>query len=167
LLALISHTPVWVFAILFVLLVVGSIQTKARKVSANTIFILPIAMVFFSVFNVYSAFGFTFFIISAWFFGLILSIFIGIKLGEPKDVNFSIEDNTVVIPGSWIPLFIMMVIFFTKYFVNVAAALEFSIIFEANFILFISAIYGVCSGVFISRGLITFNSKKYRVDNYN
>ena len=55
---LISNTPIWVFAIFCILLVLGFIQSKERTVRVKTIFILPIAMITFSFFGFFCFWGF-------------------------------------------------------------------------------------------------------------
>ena len=157
---LISHTPVWVFIVFFTLLVLGGIQTKERAVKVKTVFILPLAMIIFSFFGVYSIFSFSLLAISLWLFGLILTLITGLKLGYPKQVSFSPQDEELTISGSIIPLVFMMAIFFTKYFVGFASARNLPLVNEFMFLFIISISYGVFSGVFLSRSLVMFKASK-------
>lgn len=160
---LISQTPIWVFTIFVILLLLGFIQSKERIVKIKSIFILPTAMIVFSFFGVYSAFGFTLSNISFWTAGLILPLIFGIKLSHPKLVNFSEEHNKLTIPGSWVPFILMMAIFFTKYFVAYSIARELAIVNEFMFVVTISILYGVFSGIFLSRSFVMFNARKASV----
>jgi len=157
---LISHTPTWVFVVFFTLLVLGFIQSKEREVKVKTVFILPIAMIIFSFFGVSSVFGLSWFTISLWFLGLAITLVIGLKLAYPKLVSFSVKSNKLKIPGSWAPLFLMMAIFFTKYFVGFAVARELSVINEHLFIVLLCLLYGSFSGVFLSRSFVMFRLSK-------
>jgi len=157
---LISHTPTWVFAIFFTLLVLGFIQSKERIVKVKTVFILPIAMIIFSFFGVSSVFGLSILTMSLWGMGLVTTLVIGLKLAYPRLVSFSEQSNKLTIPGSWVPLFFMMAIFFTKYFVGFAVARELPIVNEHIFIVLLSLLYGAFSGIFLSRGFVIFKASK-------
>ena len=157
---LISHTPTWVFAIFFTLLVLGFIQSKERIVKVKTVFILPIAMIIFSFFGVSSVFGLSILTMSLWALGLVTTLVIGLKLAYPSLVSFSDQSNKLTIPGSWVPLFFMMAIFFTKYFVGFAVARELPIVNEHIFIVLLSLLYGAFSGIFLSRGFVMFKASK-------
>jgi len=157
---LISQTPTWVFAIFFTLLVLGFIQSKERIVKVKTIFILPIAMIIFSLFGVLSVFGLSILTMSLWGAGLVITLIIGLKLAFPKHVSFSKQSNKLIIPGSWAPLFFMMAIFFTKYFVGFAIAKELPLVNEHIFVVLLSLVYGAFSGIFLSRSCVMFKTSK-------
>jgi len=95
---LISHTPTWVFIVFFTLIVLGFMQSRERLVKVRTVFILPAAMILFSLFGVSSVFELTLVTISLWAVGLLLTLIIGLKLGYPKAVIFSSQQLTI--PGS-------------------------------------------------------------------
>jgi len=157
---LISHTPTWVFIVFFALLVLGFRQSKDRVVKAKTVFILPVAMIIFSFYGVSSVFGFSLLTISLWFIGLAIALITGLKLAYPKFVSFSVQSNKLRIPGSWVPLFFMMAIFFTKYFVGFAVARDFPVINEQPFVVLLCVLYGTYSGIFLSRGFVMFKISK-------
>ncbi|TWX45093.1 DUF6622 family protein [Colwellia hornerae] len=157
---LISHTPKWVFAVFFTLLVLGFIQSKERVVKVKTIFILPIAMIIFSFFGVYSVFGLSYLTMSLWIMGLVTTLFIGLKLAYPNLIIFSGQSNKLTIPGSWVPLFLMMAIFFTKYFVGFAVARGLPVVSEHIFVVLLCLLYGAFSGIFLSRSFVMFKASK-------
>lgn len=158
--ALISQTPIWVFVVFFSLLFLGFMQTKPRVLKVKTVFILPIAMIIFSFFGVYSVFGFSFLTLSLWAMGLVTTLVIGLKLAYPKFVSFAVQSNQLTIPGSWVPLLFMMAIFFTKYFVGFAVARELPVINTDIFVVLLSLLYGAFSGIFLSRSLVMFKTSK-------
>ncbi|EAR59557.1 DUF6622 family protein [Neptuniibacter caesariensis] len=157
---IIQNTPVWVFLIFGVLVVLGLFQAKTREVSVKAIFVLPLAMIIFSLFGVYSVFGLKLAVICLWGLGLSIMTLIGVKLGFPKSVAYSQERNKLIIVGSWTPLLFMMAIFFTRYFVGFATARELPIIHEMYFALAIGLAYGAFTGVFLSRSLVMFKAYK-------
>lgn len=131
-----------------------------RVEKVKTVFILPMAMIFFSFFGVYSAFGLALLSLSLWILGLIITLVIGLKLAFPKLVSFSVQSNQLTIPGSWVPLFLMMAIFFTKYIVGFALASDLPVINKPIFLVLISLLYGAFSGIFLSRSLVMFKMSK-------
>ncbi|KXI27270.1 hypothetical protein AX660_21300 [Paraglaciecola hydrolytica] len=157
---IISHTPTWVFVVFFALLTLGFMQSKQRKVRVKTIFILPLAMVLFSLFGVYSVFGLSLVTLALWVLGLVLALMLGLKLAYPKVVSYSLKNNKLTIPGSWTPLALMMAIFFTKYFMGFAVARSLPIINDMVFIALICMLYGVFSGTFLARCLVMFKASK-------
>jgi hypothetical protein len=150
----------WVFAIFFTLLAVGFIQSKERRVKVRTVFILPIAMIIYSFYGVSALSGLSIVTMSLWGIGLVTTLVIGLKLAYPRLVSFSKQSNELTIPGSWIPLLLMMAIFFTKYFVGFANARELPIVNEHVFIVILSLFYGAFSGIFLSRGLVMLKQVK-------
>lgn len=159
-LELINHTPTWVFAVFFTLLVLGFKQSKERVININTVFFLPSAMIAFSFFGVYSVFGVSILSTSLWLIGLIITLIIGLKLAYPKLVGFSKQTSQLTIAGSWAPLLLMMAIFFTKYFVGFAVARQLPIINEVIFAVLLSLLYGAFSGIFLARGVVMIKQTK-------
>ncbi len=151
---ILKHTPIWVFCLFFVLLVIGFTQSKARTADKGKIFILPCAMLVLSFYGVISAFGPIYVGLLAWFIGITAASWLGLQLGILKGVTYSDEKQTFLIPGSWVPLILMMAIFFTKYAVNVVLALQLTIVQSAEFIAVVSCLYGCFSGLFFSRLLV-------------
>ena len=156
---IIKHTPPWVFVLFFVLLILGYLQTKNRKVKLNVVFILPVSMITLSIFGVSSAFGLMPMAFASWFIGGIFSLGVSLKIVLPKSINYSSAEEKFFIPGSWVPLFLMMAIFSTKYIVGVAIARQLPIISEVEFITFISLLYGCFSGIFLSRSIIVWQTR--------
>lgn len=155
-----QHTPVWVLFIFFILLALGVLQTKDREISVKAVFILPTAMIIFSLFGVYSISGFELSVMCAWVVSLSVMTMLGIHLldflGFSRSATYSHEHRKLIITGSWTPLFLMMTVFFTRYSVGVATAKELAITNDVYFPLAVSIVYGIFSGAFLSRSLIIF-----------
>lgn len=56
-------------------------------------------------------------------------------------------------------MFLILIIFFIKYFIGVVVARELSIINEIEFIVIISLLYGSLSGIFLSRSIVIIQTK--------
>ena len=157
---IIRHTPKWVFALFFVLLIVGYLQTKRRTVKLKTVFILPISMIILSVFGVASAFGAMPIAFAAWFIAGLFALAIVLKWRPTQGISYARAEKIFFVPGSWAPLFLMMAIFSTKYIVGAAIAQQLPIISDINFIALVSLLYGCFSGIFLSRSIGIWQVKK-------
>lgn len=154
-----KHTPIWVFILFISLLFLGYTQTKDRKIKLQRIFILPTAMILLSLFGIFSAFGTMITALVLWFISGFIFLLIGLKLSFPKNIKYSESEDVFYISGSWIPMFLILIIFFIKYFISVAIARELSIINELEFITTVSFLYGSISGIFLSRSIVIMQSK--------
>jgi hypothetical protein len=150
---ILKHTPMWVFVLFFLLLVLGYFQSKPRIVSLGRVAVLPVVMIVLSLYGVWSAFGVSVSGIAAWFVGVGFAVFLNQLRTSPQGVAYSRETKSFVIPGSWLPLALMMAIFFTKYAVGVVLARKLSFGGTPLFIGGVSLIYGFLSGMFFSRVL--------------
>ncbi len=164
LIEILRRTPSWVFVLFFVLLAVGHFQSKDRAVSRNKVSILPLAMIALSFYGVLSAFGIAPVGLFSWVVGVVVAVWIGVRLSTPRGVSFSIETRLFAVPGSWLPLALMMAIFVIKYAVGVILARQLSIANESVFIGSISLCYGFLSGLFLARALVIWRSEKRAIN---
>ena len=148
---ILKHTPIWVFVLFFLLVVVGSFQSRSRVVSFGRATVLPVIMITLSFYGVWSAFGVSVNGIAAWFVGVGFAVLINQLRPLLQNVAYSRETKSFSIPGSWLPLALMMAIFFTKYVVGVVLARKLSFGDTPLFIGSVSLIYGLLSGTFFSR----------------
>ncbi len=116
-------------------------------------------MILLSISGIYSAFGTIKYALILYFIGGVISLVIGLKLSFPKNVKYNKSDDSFNIPGSWIPMILILVIFFIKYFVAVVIARKLPIASEIEFIAIISLLYGILCGIFVSRSIVTIKSK--------
>ena len=148
---IISKTPIWVFILFIVLVIVGLLQLRDRNVSLEKAIILPISMICLSFYGLISAFGLEIKSIFCWLIGLIIAVLLNLLLKLPKNSTYDTKLKIFFIKGSIIPFILIMSIFFTKYFVAVVIAKHLAILNELSFICGISFIYGVLSGLFFGR----------------
>jgi len=160
LIEILKRTPSWVFVLFFVLLAVGYFQSKDRSVSRGKVSILPVAMIALSFYGVFSAFVFAPVGLVSWVVGVVAAVCFGVRIATPRGVSFSTDTQLFSVPGSWLPLALMMAIFFTKYAVGVVLARHLPIASEPVFIGSISLCYGFLSGLFLARALAIWRSAK-------
>jgi hypothetical protein len=148
---ILSHTPVWVYALFFVLLAFGLMQTRTRTVSKIPALLLPVGMVALSLAGIKSSFGFTTIPLAAWAIAMAIATVVGYTFFRDKRIRCEATDGKFFIPGSWVPLVVMMAIFFAKYIYAVMKASNAEVISTAMFIGTLAAVYGLLSGYFSSR----------------
>ena len=164
LIEILKRTPLWVFVLFFVLLVYGYSQSKSRRVSGRRIAILPAAMILLSFFGVVFAFNIAPVGLISWGIGVWVSIWLGTSFAVPHNVTYSTETQSFFVPGSWLPLILMMAIFSIKYVVGVILARQLPI---ANTLIFsgsVSFLYGFFGGLFLSRALVVWSSRSRPIE---
>ena len=153
LIEILRRTPLWVFALFFVLLAAGYFLSKDRTVSRARLTILPLAMIGLSLYGVISAFNFGPVALACWGAGIGIAVMLGLKAGGPRGVRYFPETRSFHVPGSWVPLTLMMTIFFIKYVIAVILARQLPLAREPVFIASVGLTYGIVSGICLSRAL--------------
>jgi hypothetical protein len=148
---IITHTPVWVWAVLGLLVWVGLRQTLPRSVSLRRILVIPLVMVGLSLAGTVTAFGASNHALLAWGIAATIAVTVVMTRNLPPGTQYNAWTEAFHIPGSWTPLALMMAIFVTKYAVGVALAMHPELAREALFSQCVGALYGGCSGVFVAR----------------
>ena len=148
---ILSHIPTWVWAIFAALIVMGIIQGRDQFASAKRLLILPLVWMVFGVWGIYSAFGLQAAPLVAWGLGLATSATLVLRSGWPGGARFDGERQLFFVPGSWLPLGLMMGIFMGKFALGVSLAMQpaiaHNIVAAAGF----SAAFGLLSGTFLGR----------------
>jgi len=153
-LAILRDAPFWVWGVLLALLVLGLAQARDRKVSSILILVMPASMIPLSLYGVVASFGVSPGALGAWTIGLGLALTLNalLRLG-PRGVRYDAIDARFEVPGSWVPLVLMLTIFSTRFVFAATTAINPSIVGAPIFIACASGILGFCSGLFLSRAI--------------
>jgi len=157
---ILRQTPTWVFFLFFALLYLGYLLAKTREVSKLRLAVLPVAMIGLSLYGVWSAFSASPRGFAAWAGGLGLALLLNGALRQPRGVSYCAASGRFTVPGSWVPLALLMAIFFTKYFVSAALATKALSPDIPAFVGIASFAFGLLSGTFLARALHTGKSAK-------
>jgi hypothetical protein len=150
---IITRTPVWVWALLALLIGLGYHQTKSRTIGLRRFIIIPVILTGLSVYGTVSAFGTSPDVILTWLAAAALPIVFVMQLPLSESNKFDRQTRSLHVMGSWVPLALMMGIFANKYVVGVALGMHPELAQNTNFTLIFSALYGTFSGVFIGRAV--------------
>lgn len=144
-----TSLPLWPFAILAVLLVLGYRQSRDRVVQPGTLAKVALGMLVLSLYGVTAAFGPHLVPVLAWATGFAASVFVAGPVFAPR--GLAREGRAVRVPGSWLPLGLMVGIFAAKFVLGYATGVDANVVHEAWFIAAASALFGLLSGAFAAR----------------
>ena len=144
------HTPVYVWAILAVLVWRGTAALRDREMKVRSLFIVPAVMLVLSLQDVGSKFGSSGLAYAAWAAAAAATALLVWKSGRSRTAPGS-APGSVIVRGSWVPLAMMMAIFFTKYAASVLLAVLPHARQDALFAAGVCALFGVFNGCFLGR----------------
>lgn len=151
--AILFHTPVWVWALFIGLIYLGLKQTKDRQVSQKKAFLMPVLMIALSLHGVISSFGENEETLFFWGTGFIVMLLLGLLIFPAQQARFDAATQSYFLKGSWQPLCVILGIFFTKYCVGVMEGMHSTALQEPTTISTLSLLYGVFSGFFAVRAI--------------
>jgi hypothetical protein len=151
LIEIVRHTPLWVFAIFAALVVLGLRQTRSRQVARGVLVAVPCAMAVWSVSSLVQ--GFAAAGLVAWVASYAACIAIARSIGPRSDVQYSPTTRSFAIPGSRLPLILMMTIFFTRYAIGVAVAMQPARAESTGFATIVGLASGFVAGAFAARAI--------------
>ena len=145
------HTPIWVWAILTVLLWAGLVQTTRRRARLRRVVVVLLVMTGLSLYGTFSSFGVTPTNWAMWVgAGLLTLLWIGTS-ALPADLRYDVSARTFDIPGSWVPLGLMMTIFMANYLVGVMLSIAPALAHDTATTAIVASLHGAMSGVFAGR----------------
>lgn len=149
---IVRQTPPWVWGLFAALLALGLSQLRARTAGRRRVIVLPAAMGLFSVLGTWTALGrsphaaaaaLTWMAAAAGAFAFMAS--------RPSAGRFDPVRRRYHLPGSAVPLLLILGIFLLKYGVGVELALAPQQVNDAGFALTVAGLYGALTGLFTGR----------------
>ena len=150
-------TPIWAWAILVALIVLGVNQLRARVVSRYSVLIAPVVFLFVGLMAAgRGPVGFT-----AWALTLIATAAFTFFVWQPTgSARYDARTDRLNLRGSVIPMLLMLAIFLLNYVINVALAIQPALRSEMIWQIGPAIILGALSGVFIGRALTLFRMNR-------
>lgn len=153
LLNILTHTPPWVFVLFAALLWLGMKQLLTHELSLLRVSALALGMSGWSLYGTASAFGGAAVPIGVWLAAAAVVLTVLLRRRLAPGVRYDAARARFTLPGSAVPLALMMGIFLTKYAVGVALSVAPALSRDAAFAALVGGLYGAFSGVFGARAL--------------
>jgi len=153
---ILASTPLWVWFLLAGLLWLGIGMTQGKTSSASRAAIMPVVMTGLSLWGTISAFGRSElfgYVLLVWAVAtVVLAAAVG-RMSPPAGMRYDASNRRFTVPGSWVPLVLILGIFLVKYVVGVEVAMQPALAHDDSYSLTYAAIYGVSSGIFTGRAI--------------
>lgn len=159
LLQILRGTPVWVCPLFLGLIVLGYLQSKPRNVALAMVAILPVALGVFSLTRVLAVFGPAPLGLAAWATGTAAALLLNRALKQPAGARWSAATGTFHVPGSWVPLALMIAVFFARYALAVRLVMTPALVHSVGFAAAASFGFGLLSGIFLARALWVWSQR--------
>ncbi|MDC8773730.1 DUF6622 family protein [Roseateles albus] len=159
-----GHIPTFVWAILALILMMGLLQSRDQWMARRRLMLVPTIWLAYGVWGVVSSFGYSAGAVLAWVFGLVASQMLVRRSGWPGGCRFDSARGQFFVPGSWLPLALMLGIFMAKFAVGMSAALQPELLDSSAFASSFSALFGAFGGAFLGRSRNILNSSNSMIE---
>lgn len=149
---ILANTPPWVWGLLLALILLGISQARPRRLTPAKLLILPLAMTLFSLAGTLTSLGFAPLLLAAWAAAAALPAVVLSRTRAPRGSAYDATAGRFLLPGSWLPLALILAIFVLKYALGVLLAMDPALAREQSFALSMAALYGLLAGIFLGRG---------------
>ena len=146
-----QKTPPWVYLLFIALLVFGIKQKRDRTASKAALLLLPVGMIIFSLFDMTTNIGISGYQLMSWSTGAVIAWPLALRLLTPQNIGYDATTGKVFVPGSWVPLIIIMGVFSVKYVQGAITALSPQTTNTVLFLWLFSFFNGVFFGIFSAR----------------
>lgn len=146
-----KNTPWWVFFLFFYLMKVGLDATKTTVVSLKKLFILPIVFLVVSINTLVTSVQVNALTLGTYLFSLFCGVVGGWILVKNFNLQFDKRRGLVKLPGSWITLILILVIFLAKYYFGYSLATDPTKAEDTIFEISMLSVSGACTGLFLGR----------------
>ena len=149
-----QNTPTWVWGLLTGLAALGLTQIRTRSAGLTRITAMPLTMTALSVWGLASSFSKSpqfGYMMLAWMGAALAAMAAVAPLQPPAGTKFDAATRRFVLPGSWIPMLLILAIFLTKYVVGVDLAMQPPLALDRTYTLSVGTLYGIFTGIFLGR----------------
>ncbi|HPT55176.1 MAG TPA: hypothetical protein PLK42_00790 [Casimicrobium sp.] len=149
---IITRTPIWVWAILAALIFLGVKALRPRTVKRFTVLIAPIAFLLLGLTSSRGAIGF-----AAWGAAFLAVAVFTVFVWKPTaGARYVPEGDQLHLPGSVVPMILMLAIFLLNYIINVTLAVNPALRGELVWQVGPGVVLGALSGLFAGRALTQY-----------
>lgn len=146
-----ASIPAWVPVLFVALAFLGYRLSMPRTVRPGKLLLIALAMLAWSLYGLVGQFGLAPLALLLWVLGYGAALTLGARYFSAQGLT-AVGDR-VHMPGSWVPLALMMGIFSARFVLGAATAMHSPMLHDAAFIAGTSLVLGVLSGGFGARAL--------------
>jgi hypothetical protein len=150
-LQVITHTPPWVWGLLCALLGLGWMQSRPRRVDRWQLLVLPLTLLLVGMWSMAPGLVAQPLAAAVWVASLVLGLRLGLKLPRASATRWLPDQQRLQMPGSWLPMLIIVTIFVLRYVTGVAQALHPEWRHQFGVQATLAVAFGVLSGLFLGR----------------
>jgi hypothetical protein len=140
------NTPLWVWALLGLLLWLGWRDLRARTVAPGRLAILPAVAGSISLFNVLTS-AQSALAVPAWLLALAAGVPLGLLIARRRRLEVDADEGRMWLAGSWFSMALGLSIFAIRYAMAVTAAFNPGVAREALWIVCANALGGIVAGI--------------------
>jgi hypothetical protein len=149
--AILTNTPIWVWVLLTALAVLGLMQTRARTISCTRAYTLPWIFIALSLTGVVRTAGSFPVALAAWALGAAAAWLLLRRVAAVRGASWLPATASFQVPGSWLPLTLILGLFMLRYAVAVAQAMHPELASSVSFYGPTNFVFGVFAGLFWAR----------------
>jgi hypothetical protein len=157
---IVTHTPLWVWALLAYSLYVGWRMTRDRILAPWRVFIMPAIAAAFALANLLTD-GATPTALSGFAAGGALGATAGVAIARRRPARLR-DDGRLAVPGDWLPLALLIGIFAVRYARGVAIAIDPQIAADPLSVFAGMVASGLFAATMIARVLAALPSEHFR-----
>ena len=150
LIQILTHTPLYVWAILAFLLWRGVAEMRDRELTLRRMLILPLVMLGLSLNDMALKFDMGMVLVAAWVIGCAAAMLLAWRFGRTRIAAGTAPDR-VLVRGSVMPLMLMLAIFLTKYITSVVLVIQPQLAHQLAVAATICLVFGVFNGLLLGR----------------
>jgi hypothetical protein len=152
-LEILRRTPAWVWALLAGLLALGLSQWRERRVAPARLFILPGVLLALGLVSTTQSFDARGAALATWAMALAAAASFAHRLPPAAGARWDAVAQRLVLPGSALPLVVILAVFGLRYAGSVALALHPAWRADLGVALPMAATYGAISGLLLGRAI--------------
>jgi hypothetical protein len=150
LIQILTHTPLYVWAILAFLLWRGVAEMRDRELTLRRMLILPLVMLGLSLNDMALKFDMGMVLVAAWVTGCAAAMLLAWRFGRTRIAAGTAPDS-VLVRGSVMPLILMLAIFLTKYITSIVLVIQPQLAHQMAVAGAICLVFGVFNGMLLGR----------------
>ena len=149
---ILEHTPRWVWVALVAIVAAGIAQLRPRRATPARATVLPVLLATLSLLGILAGFAGPA-APAGWAVGMMVATTLGMALGAPSGAGWHAAERRLALPGSWLPLALMLGLFATRFAVGVLVARSPALRHAAEFGGTAGLACGAFSGLLLGRAL--------------